>query len=193
MAFTVDWVTKVITIPKADTALVSAGPPEIREYDASAFWLEARKAEASQDGMPFDVIVRRVGAVTLAGVTYAPFVEIINGYTITFEDGNYRVNVFGANHNFFDVVNPNSVGIASNNSAGSTTPFLDQDQTEQLRYQLGLDGAQQPTTQTPGIVDDILNEDLANHPSAAVDDTVGETLDRAATKAGQAAAISAAK
>jgi hypothetical protein len=51
-------------------------------------------------------------------VTLARVVEIINDYTITFENGTYAVNLAGANSNIGDVVNLNSVSVRSANSAG---------------------------------------------------------------------------
>lgn len=61
-------------------------------------------------------------AVTIAGITYARFIEIINGYSITFENGQYSVRLAGSNNNFFDVangiLNQNSVQIIPGNSAG---------------------------------------------------------------------------
>jgi len=45
-------------------------------------------------------------------------VEIINGYTVTFEDDSYAVNLVGANSNIADVVNLNTVSVRAANSAG---------------------------------------------------------------------------
>jgi hypothetical protein len=56
--------------------------------------------------------------VDVGGVVLARVVEIINGYTVTFEDGMYRVTLVGANSNISDVTNLNQVSIASTNSAG---------------------------------------------------------------------------
>jgi hypothetical protein len=68
--------------------------------------------------MPNLVTHRHNTEVLLGGVTYARVVEIISGYTITFEDGQYAVNLTGANSNIGDVVNVNQVSIRSANSAG---------------------------------------------------------------------------
>jgi hypothetical protein len=54
-----------------------------------------------------------VGAFELARV-----IEIVNDYTITFEDGQYAVNLLGANSNIADRVNVNQVSVRSANSAG---------------------------------------------------------------------------
>ena len=57
-------------------------------------------------------------SVTVGGVTLARVIEMINGYSITFEDGQYAVNLVGANSNVADVVNVNQVSVRSANSAG---------------------------------------------------------------------------
>jgi hypothetical protein len=72
--------------------------------------------------MPFADTHRHNTQVTIAGITYARTIEIINGYSITFEDGQYSVRLAGSNNNFFDVengiLNQNQVQVIANNSAG---------------------------------------------------------------------------
>jgi len=48
-------------------------------------------------------------------------VLILNGYTITFENGQYAVNIKGANSNIADVLNVNQVSVRSFNAAGLIT------------------------------------------------------------------------
>jgi len=75
-------------------------------------------------------------AITLSGVTYARIVEIINGYTIEFENGIYSVECVGANHNIADVKVVNSVSLIVGNSAGliqvSSGSGLSSEQATQL-------------------------------------------------------------
>lgn len=118
MAITVTWDTKIINVPKADTTLIQSNPTEIRELDINVFRLTLKDLEAGAEGMPFLDTHRHNTEVLLAGITYARVIEIINGYTVTFEDGQYAVNLFGANHNVGDVTNVNQVSIRVNNSAG---------------------------------------------------------------------------
>jgi len=118
MAVSIDWATKVITIPKADTTLVDAGPPEIRALDVDQFRKDLNALQASEAGMPFDTTHIHSPPVTVGGITLARVVELINGYTITFEDGAYAVNLTGANNNVSDVTNLNAVSIRSANSGG---------------------------------------------------------------------------
>jgi hypothetical protein len=117
MAITIDWGTRVINVPKADTTLVQASP-EVRELDLEWFRLQLKDLEDSEDGMPFPDTHIHNTEVTIAGVTLARVIEIINGYTITFEDGAYSVNLIGANTNVMDVINKNQVASRSWNSAG---------------------------------------------------------------------------
>lgn len=118
MAITVTWATKIINIPKADTTLIQSVPTEIRELDINILRLRLKDLEDDSEGMPFLDTHRHNTEVQLAGITYARVVEIINDYTVTFEDGQYAVNLFGANHNVGDVANVNQVSIRVNNSAG---------------------------------------------------------------------------
>ena len=148
MAITVDWGTKIINVPKADTQLVSAGPPEIRQLDIDAFRLVLKDLEDDPEGMPFIQTHNHNQPVTVGGVTLARVFEIINGYTVTFEDGQYAVNLVGANSNISDVANVNQVSIRSANSAGLTFSDEINNQSFQgsvwINTSLGLPGIQFP-------------------------------------------------
>lgn len=121
MAISINWGTKVIYVPKNDTSLVDSGPPEIRALDINIFRLALKDLEDDEEGIPYLDTHNHYPPVTVGGVTLARVVEIINGYTITFEDGSYAVNLTGANSNIADVTNLNSVSIRSANSAGLVT------------------------------------------------------------------------
>ncbi len=118
MAITVDWPTKIINIPKNDLVLIQSSPTEIRELDMNSFRLTLKDLEDDTSGMPWLDTHRHIAPVTVGGVTLARVVEIINGYTVTFEDGQYAVNLKGANTNLGDVTNVNQVSVRSSNSAG---------------------------------------------------------------------------
>lgn len=115
MALSINWITKVITVPQSDLTLISGSD---YTYDIDAFRLELKAIEASEEGAPFLDTHRHVTEAILSGVTYARLVEIINGYTVEFEDGQYGVTLTGANHNIADVIVRNQVSIVTNNSAG---------------------------------------------------------------------------
>lgn len=120
MALTIDWPNKIISIPRNDLQLVQSTPTEIRSLDLDQFHSDLRDLEDDSDGMPWPRTHSYVGPVTVGGVQLAPVVEIVNDYTITFEDGQYAVNLVGANSNVGDRVNVNQVSIRSANSAGLT-------------------------------------------------------------------------
>jgi hypothetical protein len=124
MAISVNWPTKVINVPKADMTLVQSMPFEIRELNINTFRLALKNLEDDELGIPFLRTHNHNTAVSVGGVTLARVVEIINGYTVTFEDGMYAVNLVGANSNLGDVVNLNSVSVRAANSAGLTEPDM---------------------------------------------------------------------
>ena len=119
MALSVNWLTKVITIPQIDLTFIGG---ILYELDIDEFRLKLKDIEDSEEGMPFLDMHRHNTQVTLSGVTYARSIEIINGYTITFEDTGsaYTVRCIGANHNVADVTNYVSrVSLIIGNSAGN--------------------------------------------------------------------------
>ena len=118
MAITINWPTGVISIPKADMTLLQSTPTEIRQLNLDTFRLILKDLEDGEEGMPWPKTHNHNTTVTVGGVTLARVVELINGYTVTFEDGQYAVNLVGANSNVGDRVNVNQVSVRSANSAG---------------------------------------------------------------------------
>ena len=135
MAITVDWEnTLVIFIPQAD--LISIGGLEY-ELDTNAFHIELRDLEASE-GQPWPDTHSHNTEIVLGGITFARQIEIIGGYTITFEDtgSSYAVTLRGSNNNILDVANLNRVSIRPTNSAGlivTDTSGLTAAETAQLQ------------------------------------------------------------
>ena len=117
MAISVDWPTGVITVPQADLTFISG---TLYAMDTNQFWADLKALEASEIGMPWPDIQSRNPELTIAGATYAPTIEIINGYTVTFENGMYAVRLDGTNNNIFDegILNRNQVSLIPTNSAG---------------------------------------------------------------------------
>jgi hypothetical protein len=111
----INWLTKVISIPQNYLTPVSAG---LYELDVNQFRLDLKNIEDNGDGMAFEDTHRHETESVLSGVTYARKVTLINGYTVTFEDGQYSVRCSGANHNIADVKNVNQVSLIIGNSAG---------------------------------------------------------------------------
>ena len=118
MAISVDWQTKVITVPQADLTLVSGSNYEL---DLNTFRLALKALEDDEEGIPFPTTHNHNTEVEVAGITLARVIEIINGYTVTFEDGAYSVTLTNANSNVFDVTNPNTVNVRTVLSAGLTS------------------------------------------------------------------------
>lgn len=117
MATTINWGTGVISVPRADMPIVQASP-ERRALDLSAWREELIALTATEAGIPFPDTHVHNTEVTLSGVTYARFIEIINDYTVEFEAGLYGVIGNGANTNILDVIVDNGVHYLGNNAAG---------------------------------------------------------------------------
>lgn len=115
MAISINWGTKVIFIPQADLTNIGVGKYRL---DVDQFRLALRDLEDSVEGAAADPTHNHSTAATLSGTTYARQVEIINGYTVEFENGMYQVECVGANHNIGDVKVVNSVSLIIGNSAG---------------------------------------------------------------------------
>ncbi len=115
MTISVNWDTQVITVEQSDLTSLGGG---VFELDIDVFRLALKDLEDDPEGMPFPTTHSHNTTVTVGGVTLARVIEIINGYTVTFEDGQYAVNLIGANSNISDVTNVNQVSIRSANSAG---------------------------------------------------------------------------
>jgi hypothetical protein len=115
MAYSVNWVTKVVTVPKADMTQVSAS---VYTLDVLDFWSKIHLIQSGEEGQPHLDIMRSNVPVTLGGVSYARSVEVINGYRIEFENGPYQIDLVGANNNLLDARVQNNVSLNAANSAG---------------------------------------------------------------------------
>lgn len=158
MAPTIDWLTKVITVPIGDLTLVSGVN---YDWDIDAFRLDLKDIEDSQQGMAHLDTHEHTGEKTLAGITYARFVEIINGYTVTLPNSAIKVTAFGANHNIVDVLNLNLAQLITNNSAG----LVNVTQVNQVWALHGLDPANPldvtTTTRDTGDISQTFTEPVA--------------------------------
>jgi len=120
MAISVDPLTDIIYIPKADLTLVQASP-EVRELDLNAFHLWLLDWEDDENNIYRPKTHNHSTEVSLAGLTYARIIEVLSPYTVEFEDGQYTVNCTGANHNLSDKKVANQVSLIINNAAGLIT------------------------------------------------------------------------
>jgi hypothetical protein len=118
VAISINPLTYVIYVPKADMTLTQSSP-ETRELNVNAFRLELKSLEDDPD---YGVFLYKTHShnteVALAGLTYARTVEVLAPYTVEFEDGQYTVNCVGANHNLSDRKVANQVSLIVNNAAG---------------------------------------------------------------------------
>jgi hypothetical protein len=124
MPLTVDWVAKIVHIPKSDLTLSGVDPAtgrEVYSYDTLKFKSEVQAAQASEDGVSFPDIIQHNPEVTISGTSLAKVISVINGYQVEFEDGQYAVVLQGSNNNIADVSVVNSVSVRSANSAGLIT------------------------------------------------------------------------
>lgn len=121
MAISVDWPTKVITVPQADLDLVSG---TLYDVQTETYFRAAVNAlMASEEGIVFQHPIDHNTSYTVVGVTYARKVEVINGYSLTFSpNSQWTARLQGSNNNLFDVgngiLNQNQVQVIPNNSAG---------------------------------------------------------------------------
>jgi len=118
MATTVDGVTGVISVPRADMTLIQASPTEIRELNLNQWRIELRDIEDDESMRPWPKTHDHNADVVVGGVALADVLIILPYYTVTFEDGQYAVNLIGLNSNVGDRVNVNQVSVRSANSAG---------------------------------------------------------------------------
>lgn len=120
MAFAYDYATLTITVPQADLTLITG---TLYELDTNVFRLAVADEQDSERGMPYVDAISHSTEVTVAGTTFARIIEMINGWSLTFEDlANYTVRLAGSNNNLFDVenniLNQNQVQVIAQNAAG---------------------------------------------------------------------------
>ena len=134
MPVTVNWGTKVITVPQSYLTHISG---TLYELDTNQFRKDLKALEDDEEGMPFPRTHNHNAEVTVAGVTYARTIEIVNGYSVTFEDGQYSVRLVGSNNNLFDVgagiLNQNQVQVIPTNSGGLVSQGALEDSVEYLK------------------------------------------------------------
>jgi len=123
MAISIDWATKIISIPQADLTLVSGTLYSMNTE--TQFRQIVNAIMAGDDGIVFEDSIRHNTEVTVAGVTYARTIEVLqaNGYSVTFTpDSQWSVRLEGSNNNLFDIeagiLNQNQVQVIPTNSAG---------------------------------------------------------------------------
>ena len=117
MSYSVNWISKVISIPTADLTLVSGTRYSL---DMSDFLDEVRRLEWEfTEGLWAPAILNHTNTrYDFAGVNYAPFDDLINGYTVQFTGEATSVDLLGSNNDLIDVLIPTGVSVVPSNSAG---------------------------------------------------------------------------
>jgi hypothetical protein len=117
VSYSVDWIAKEVTIPTADLTLVSGTRYSL---DMADFLAEIRRLEwEPTEGLWAPAIVDHSNTrFDFAGVDYAPFDDVINGYTIQFSGVATRVDLLGSNNDLVDVLIVTGVSVVPSNSAG---------------------------------------------------------------------------
>lgn len=121
MTITINEATKRITIEQSDLTLVSG---TLYELNTETLRNGLNDLMDDERYMWMDDYAIRNAPVTVAGTTFAQTIEIVNGYSVEFDDtpGAYTVRLAGSNNNLFDVENsilaPNQVNVIATNSAG---------------------------------------------------------------------------
>lgn len=113
----VDWKTRIITVPRSEMILVSSSP-EIRQFELYDFRKQLKALEDNAIGISYVDTHRHSAPVSVGGVVLARVIELINNYRVVFENGDYRVNAVGANSNVADVLIRNQVQLVTANSVG---------------------------------------------------------------------------
>lgn len=150
MAVSIDWPTKVITVPQSDLTHITG---TLYELDTNWLRMQLKALEASEEGITELDTHDHNTQYTVAGVTYARKIEIINGYSIQFTpNSQWSVRLAGSNNNIFDVENgilvQNQVQVIAQNSAGLQVVSVGSGVTEQDK----LD-----------IADRVLDEQMSGH------------------------------
>jgi hypothetical protein len=114
---TINYATKVITIPQSFLTFVSG---VLWTLDTNAFRLALRDLEDDADGIAQPITHNHNTSVLLGGIQYARVIAILSPYTITFQETGtpYIVSLSGSNNNILERTNLGTVQLLSNNSAG---------------------------------------------------------------------------
>ena len=123
LTFSIDRTTSVITIDRLSMPEVPNTASEVRTFDVVEFHYLLRDNEDDWEGIHFPTTHNWKDPITIGGVTLAAVFELLDPYTVTFEDGLYTVYVQGANSNLGDKINKNQVSVYIQNSAGLVDPI----------------------------------------------------------------------
>jgi hypothetical protein len=121
MTVSIDYSTRVITVQQGDLTLITG---TLYEHNTETWRQTMNDLMDDEAGIVLPDYAIRNAPVTVAGTTFAQTIEIINGFSIEYDDspGAYSVRLAGSNNNLFDVENgilaQNDVQVIATNSAG---------------------------------------------------------------------------
>lgn len=119
MSITVNPLTFVISVPKADLTFVSG---TLYKHNTDAFRLELKNWEDTVDGIASPKTHNHNTEVTIVGTTYFRAINMLAPYSIEYENGLYSVILEGSNNNMWDIEGgilvQNSVQVIPTNTAG---------------------------------------------------------------------------
>jgi len=140
MPLSCDWPTRVITVPQSDLTLVEGVKYTL---DVSDWWILLRELAGGEEGIAFSAQEGGLCYSNTSPTLGTPrIVNVVNGYTVQFEEGLYNVVFINGNVNIPDVEIKNSVGVSTTNVAGESNLSVEQKlQLEEIYKRLGLDPA----------------------------------------------------
>lgn len=120
MAITIDYLTKIISVPQADLTFISG---TLYEMDIDVFRRALNDIADSEEGITEATTHTHNTEVTISGTTLARQILMINGYSVEFTpDAQYSVRLAGANTDLWDIeagkLVQNQVQVIPGNSAG---------------------------------------------------------------------------
>lgn len=121
MALSLDPANKTISVPQSDLTLVSG---TLYTMDTEGYFRQSLMALlASEDYIWCEDAYKHNTEVTVVGVTYARFIEVINMFAVEFTpNSQWTVVLEGSNNNIFDVggmvLVQNQVQVIPSNAAG---------------------------------------------------------------------------
>lgn len=166
--YSVNWTTKVITIPVSDMQLVSGTEYKLIMSD---FHKEIRRLEwVFTEGFWADQILDHTNSKVVGGNTLPPVDEIINEYKIILDPTATRVIAEGSNNNLLDVqiANGVSLGVTAFGVGGSALTEEEAYKINKIYQALMLDPTAPVTTSEDSITFDDVEIDLVGDPNVQI-------------------------
>lgn len=112
LSIEMDWSNKVINIPKSGlkSLTTNIATREIRLLDVEILWRDLAALNANLEGIVFEIMYDNTPPYNAQGINQQyRRLKIISGYTVTFENGDYTVDIANGVSNILEIVNKNKV------------------------------------------------------------------------------------